>query len=49
MVGAALVDKLISDRKSLEFFMEGNCNGFNVVEAERDKKDKLKKVKIELV
>lgn len=49
MVGAALVDKLISDRKSLEFFMEGNCNGFNVVETERDKKDKLKKVKIELV
>lgn len=48
MVGAALVDKLISDRKSLELFMQGDYNGFYVVAAERDKKDKIKKVKIEL-
>lgn len=49
MVGAALVDKLILDRKSLELFMQGNCNGFNVVATERDKKNKITKVKIELV
>lgn len=49
LVGEALVDKLIQDRTALVYFMQGCCNGFNVVATERDKKDKLKKVKIELV
>jgi hypothetical protein len=40
---------LLQDRNSLVAFLEGDNNGFKITDIEKDKKGKIKKLKIELV
>lgn len=49
LIGSAFTEMLLQDRKSLVAFLEGNNNGFKITDVEKDKKGKIKKLKIELV
>ena len=49
LIGSAFTEMLLQDRKSLVAFLEGDNNGFKITDVEKDKKCKIKKLKIELV
>lgn len=49
LIGSAFTEMLLQDRKSLVAFLEGDNNGFKIIDIEKDKKGKILKLKIELV